>query len=246
MDSSLIMQGYKLYSCMIFLCLYVWKVSSILFCSLFAVKYVNLKDYMMKKNLAAKIINKAFDLYSQEAQEKMKQEYNLIIRDFKKTKRSIDTLSDYLSWFKNLKKADKKIIFWGVPIPLSEKQFIILRILLEEKQIIEREFNTLIFNESRCKRPKTKQKDDIKKSVRDFKRKVSESIEKFSKENDCYFKDKSEEEFKKIFKELIRYEAGNSYYGYTLLTNFSISPRLKIQKKADSDETLSIDKVDFV
>jgi len=200
----------------------------------------------MKKNLTAKIINKTFDSYSQEAQEKMKQEHNLIIRDFKKTKRSIETISDYLYWFKNLKKSDKKIIFWGVPIPLSKKQFIILRILLEEKQIIEREFNSLIFDESRCKNPNSKQKNDIKKSVRDFKKKVSESIKKFSEKNNCYFKDKSEEEFKKILKDLIRYEVGYDIFGYTLFTSFSIIPRLKIQKKADSDKMLSIDKVDFV
>ena len=111
------------------------------------------------KQLKVKLIKRNFDTFTVEHKSELLANYQLIIRDFVKPSKEVNSAKDYLKCFKNSPKERRKIYFWKIPIQLSKQQYMLLSILLYEQEIIQSDFNELI-------------KNDIKKTVSDFNRKI--------------------------------------------------------------------------
>lgn len=162
------------------------------------------------KQLKVKLIKRNFDTFTVEHKSELLANYQLIIRDFVKPSKEVNSAKDYLKCFKNSPKERRKIYFWKIPIQLSKQQYMLLSILLYEQEIIQSDFNELI-------------KNDIKKTVSDFNRKIKKEIKKFAQKHKCVFYDKESDIFtdlyKPAFKDLIAYKSDNNK-GYKLHTNY--------------------------
>ena len=115
-----------------------------------------------EKNKSIRVINKAFDKYPIEQQELMKQESTLIIYRSVKNKK-FDSYADYMDFFKALTPEERTIIFCGIPIKLSKKQFAILSLLIREQKFYASEYAELEFK----KKDKIKDKDKTKENGED-------------------------------------------------------------------------------
>ena len=170
---------------------------------------------ILEKQCKVKLIKRNFDSYTLEHQEELSNNYNLIIRDFAKPQKEIYSIKDYLKSFKNIKKDQRKISFWGIPIQLSKQQYMLLSILLYEQEISPSDFDDLV-------------KNNIKKTVYEFNRKFKNTVKNFAKSHNSVFYDKENETYTKLyksaFKDLIAYK---SVYGkgYKLLTNYILEEK---------------------
>lgn len=167
------------------------------------------------KQLKVKLIKRNFDTFTVEHKNELLANYQLIIRDFVKPSKDVNSAKDYLNCFKNLSKERRKIYFWEIPVHLSKQQYMLLSILLYEQEIIQSDFKELI-------------KNDIKKTVSDFNRKIKNEIKKFAQKDKCIFYDKENDIFtdlyKPAFKDLITYKSDNNK-GYKLLTNYILEKK---------------------
>lgn len=169
----------------------------------------------VEKHLSVKVIKRDFDSFTVEHQKELLKNYNLIIRDFVKPQKEIISLKDYLKSFENLTKERRKIYFWGIPIRLSNQQYMLLSLLLYEQEISQSDFDDLV-------------KNNIRKTINDFNRKFKKVIKDFAKSHDCTFYDKKTKTFTQLyesaFKDLIAYKSDYDK-GYKLLTNYSLEKK---------------------
>jgi len=182
---------------------------------------------MANKELKAIAINKRFSSYTVEEQNDMLNNYTVIIRDFnRKPPDKIDDYNEYKKCFKYIKRMDRIMYLHGVLLRLTAKEHFWIRILLRERSVDEEEFISVTFRPNKCKNPKCKKKEDIKKSIADFKRRFWKQISEYSKNNKCYFSDSEnpKEIFKKAFKQLICYKVEGPYkaigFDYRLETEY--------------------------
>lgn len=181
-----------------------------------------------EKNKSIRVINKAFDKYPIEQQELMKQESTLIIYRSVKNKK-FDSYADYMDFFKALTPEERTIIFCGIPIKLSKKQFAILSLLIREQKFYASEYAELEFK----KKDKIKDKTGgtLRSFVSRFRTKCALAIKNYAKKNSDTF---DTEKTLSLLDDLIFYELKYSNE-YTLLTNFQLlkpksKERVRVQK----------------
>lgn len=175
-----------------------------------------------------KIIHKAFEKYIPEKQEQMKREYCLIIHDITRQLKDNNSYSDYVPIIRKLSSAERTIIFYGVPIRLSYKQFAIIRLLIEENRIEPSEYSEIEFLSHSSN--KLALNNNIKSFVSKLKKKLQKEINNYKKAQNCYFSQKTSQEIISAINDLVFYEQFAN--GYTLQTNFKLIklPRVRQQR----------------
>lgn len=180
-----------------------------------------------------KIINKAFKKYAQEEQELMKKDYALIIYRSTKNKNS-DSYADYINFFKKLSPEKRTIIFYGIPIELSKKQFAVLALLIKEQKLYNCDYAELNFLKKNNE-TKINTGSSLRSFASRFKAKCLNEIKSYAKRHSENLNTDALDRILNSLDDLIFCEV--AHLGYALCTNFcleqkmNIKERIKVQKK---------------
>lgn len=174
---------------------------------------INNKD---SKNNNVKLLRKAFDKYPKNVQVQMKKEYALIIRDIKKPRSLQETYECYVPIIKKLSPKDRTIIYYGVSIRLSYKQFACLYLALIEGIVDFIVYNELKFSYKRA--IENNYESNLKPFVSKWHDKIFKQITKQESE---YFSGKSEKFINKTIENIIFYKK-DYMNNYALYSNFTV------------------------
>lgn len=192
---------------------------------------MTIKNAESKSN-SVKLLRKAFNKYPKDVQKQMKKDYALIIRDIRQPKNCQETYKCYVPVIEELSPKDRTILYYGVSIRLSQKQFASLYLALIEGVVEDIAYTELQFS---SKKPAEKNyESNLKSFVSKLHNKILEQITKQKSE---YFSGKSEKFIKKAVKSLIFYKKDymNTYALHSNFTVFKLSKTAnKIERKEHS------------
>lgn len=122
-----------------------------------------------------KVLKTSYERCVPERLDKLKTEYDLIIRSVKMPAKEIDSFGDYAIAFKDLSQEKRTVYFYSIPIRLSKTQFTALFLLLKEGCYQESDYKEIVDKLNRNNKKKSLT-SNFKSFITRFKSKFKKSI----------------------------------------------------------------------
>lgn len=170
-----------------------------------------------------KVLKTSYERCVPERLDKLKTEYDLIIRSIKMPAKEIDSYGDYAKVFEDLSQEKRTVYFYSIPVKLSKTQFAILFLLLRESGLQESDYKEIVDKLNR-KNNKKALTSNFKSFITRFKSKFKKNI----KTSENILVEKSKNEILVEIDNLLYYKL--EFNEYTVRTKFCIQAKCNVKK----------------